>query len=42
MKNRRQLMTSWAAIGSISLLSIAVIDICFWYMLEIAIRLSTR
>ena len=33
---------SWAAIGSIGVVSILAIDVCFWYLLEIAIWLSSR
>lgn len=36
------MLNNWAAIGSIGLVSILAIDVCLWYMLEIAIWLSSR
>jgi hypothetical protein len=42
MNNRRPAIEKWAAIGSLCLVSIAAFDISFWYMLKIAILLSSR
>ena len=36
------MLKNWAAIGSLGLVSILAIDVCFWYMVEIAIWLSSR
>jgi hypothetical protein len=36
------MLKNCAVIGSIGLVSILAIDVCFWYMVEIATWLSSR
>jgi Mn2+/Fe2+ NRAMP family transporter len=42
MKNRKSWMTTWPAIGSAFLVSVAAIDLSFWYGLKIAIWMSAQ
>lgn len=42
MKNRNSWMTTWPAIGSLFLVSVAAIDVSFWCGLKIAIWMSAQ